>query len=62
MNISYTLDQVDKDIGTWDRCILIHIDDNLILRFSNYDELVKGVEQLNYIKDDIFINHPEISH
>jgi hypothetical protein len=62
MNISYTLNQIDKDIGTWDHCILLHVDDNLILRMNNYDELEEVINQLSAIRDNIFVDHPEISH
>jgi hypothetical protein len=63
MNISHTIGQHDPNIGTWDKnSILLHIDDNFILRLDNYDELVEVIDQLNYIRDYIFLHNPELSH
>jgi hypothetical protein len=62
MNILYTINQNDPIAGVWDKCVLLHVDDNLIIRLRNYDELLEVINQLNFVRDDIFINHPEISH
>jgi phosphoglycerate-specific signal transduction histidine kinase len=62
MNILYTINQSDPVVGVWDKSILLHLDDNLIIRLRNFDELAEVIDQLNWIKNDVFTNYPEISH
>jgi hypothetical protein len=50
MNVAYTRNQYQEDGSKWDASILLHIDDALILRLNNIDELDNLIDQLDWIR------------
>jgi chorismate-pyruvate lyase len=62
MNILYTVNQCLENGEVWDRAILLHLNDDIILRLRSFGELENLISQLNWVKDEIFTNYPEISH
>lgn len=53
MQIGYSINQRDEDGDPFDTCVLIHIDNNIILRFKNYDKLSEFVDKLSNMKDEV---------
>jgi hypothetical protein len=62
MNISHTVNQFLENGEAWDRSILLHIEDNIILRLDNFADLESLIDQLNWIRNEIFTSNPELSH
>jgi len=52
MKVGFSVNQNYDSGGAWDECILLHCDDNTILRFDNIKELQKfGEKILNMIPE-----------
>lgn len=46
MKLGFSVNQCDSDGDNWDKCIILHINENIMLRFSNTDEWVVFAENM----------------
>ena len=53
MEIGFSVNMHDSDGDKWDDCILIHINDTFILRFSDTNELKDFVNRITDIQDEL---------
>jgi|688.fasta_scaffold520739_2 hypothetical protein len=57
VNVGFSVNMCDKYGDKFDDCLLLHINDNIILRLSNLQELDRLINQLKNIRDEIDENN-----
>jgi hypothetical protein len=56
LRVTYSVNSYDSDGDRWDKCIHIHINNLLLLRVKNLEELNNLIFSLKVIKDEIIDN------
>lgn len=59
MNIKFTINLHDASGHAWDKCLLLHFDNSLILRLNGVDDLTDVIKQLKQIKKEIKENYEQ---
>jgi hypothetical protein len=54
LDITFSINQHDKDGDSFDECILLHINESLILRLNNMEEFIDLIKQLDQMKEQLF--------
>jgi hypothetical protein len=57
MDVGFTINLHDSSGHVWDKCLLLHFDESLILRLKGVDDLDDVIKQLKKIKKEIIENY-----
>lgn len=59
-SVSFSVNMHDEDGDVYDNCILIHVSENLIIRFSNGKDLDDFISELNQCRSEIHSTHKHL--
>lgn len=57
MKISFSFNLYDDEGNIYDKCLMLHIDGNLILKLKDTKDLRNMIEQLEHIEKEIKENY-----
>ena len=57
VSVAFSINLYDKDGDKFDDCLLLYIDDNLLLRLSDLKDLDNLIKQLQSIRNEVAENN-----
>lgn len=57
MKVAFSFNLCDEDGDIYEEYLMLHVDDNIILKLKNMDDLDSLINQLNNIRNEIKENY-----